>query len=245
VLVNLFTIENLLALLALTSLEIVLGIDNIVFLSIVTGRLKSEQQPLARRIGLLAAMIMRILLLVVLFWLVGGAAAGVTEAANGHGDPEVGGWMRRIILFAGGVFLIGKATHEIHEHTEGDEHESRVKVPPTFLSVIIQIMLIDMVFSLDSVITAVGMANHLTVMIAAIVVAVFVMMLFAEPVSAFVSAHPTIRMLALSFLILIGVMLTAESMGLHIPKGYIYFAMAFSLGVEMLNMKAGHRRATA
>ncbi len=236
---HLLTAENLVALLTLTSLEVVLGIDNIVFLAILTGKLPEEQRGKARLIGLGLAMIMRILLLLAIKWVM-----GLTEPMFAVVSHAISG--RDLILLLGGLFLIAKATHEIHEKLEGPGHAPAAGGAAKFGSVIVQIVLIDMVFSLDSVITAVGMAAHVEIMIAAVVVAVIVMMLFAGGVSGFVEKHPTIKMLALAFLLLIGVMLVAEGFHKHIERGYIYFAMAFSLVVEMLNIRAGrHRHAPA
>jgi predicted tellurium resistance membrane protein TerC len=223
--------ESWIALLTLTVLEIVLGIDNIIFISILVGKLPKGQQPKARRLGLMLAMVMRILLLASLAWM-----ARLTSPLFpflGHG---VSG--RDLILLIGGLFLLTKATREIHEKLEGEEGEASRKVAASFTAVLIQILLLDVVFSLDSVITAVGMANHLTVMIAAVVIAVGVMMFAAGPIGEFVGRHPTVKMLALAFLILIGMSLVAEGLGQHIPKGYIYFAMAFSVFVEALNLRA-------
>ncbi|HEY9505964.1 MAG TPA: TerC family protein [Gemmatimonadales bacterium] len=218
----------------LTVLEIVLGIDNIIFISILASKLPREQQAKARLIGLGLAMLMRIALLFSLSWVIG-LTAPLFEVLG----EEISG--RDLVLLLGGLFLIAKAVHEIHERLEGDEGERSAKVGPSLRSVLIQIMLLDIVFSLDSVITAVGMVDQLGVMVAAVVVAVAFMMVFARPVSEFVERHPTVKMLALSFLILIGVSLVAESFDEHIPKGYIYFAMAFSVMVEFLNLKARKR----
>jgi predicted tellurium resistance membrane protein TerC len=215
----------------LTVLEIVLGIDNIVFISILAGKLPREQQAKARFIGLGLAMVMRILLLFSLSWIIR-LTAPLFEVLG----QEISG--RDLVLLLGGLFLIGKATHEIHERLEGEEGTESAKVAPSLRSVLIQIMLLDIVFSLDSVITAVGMVDEIGVMVSAVVVAVAFMMVFAGPVSGFVERHPTVKMLALSFLILIGVSLVAESFDQHIPKGYIYFAMAFSVMVEVLNLKS-------
>ncbi|CAN5734405.1 TerC family protein [soil metagenome] len=214
----------------LTALEIVLGIDNIVFISILAGKLPEEQQPRARFIGLALAMVTRILLLLVLAWIIRLTAPLFTVLAQ-----EISG--RDLILIAGGLFLVAKSTYEIHDKLEGEDGAKSKKVPPTFGMVIIQILLLDVVFSLDSVITAVGMVDQVGVMIAAVVVAVIFMMIFAGPISRFVEKHPTVKMLALSFLLLIGVTLIAEGFEQHISKGYIYFAMAFSVLVEMLNLK--------
>jgi predicted tellurium resistance membrane protein TerC len=227
---EILTADNLVALLTLTLLEIVLGIDNIVFISILTGKLPKEQQPRAWRLGLFLAMFMRIGLLLSLSWVMGLTAT--LFAPFGH---EISG--RDLILLLGGTFLVGKATWEIHDKLEGGGEHGPGRTATSFASVLIQIMLLDLVFSLDSVITAVGMASHVYVMIAAVVVSIAVMLLFAQKIGAFVERHPTIKMLALSFLILIGVLLVADGFGQHIRKGYVYFAMAFSLGVEMLNLR--------
>jgi predicted tellurium resistance membrane protein TerC len=218
------------ALLTLTLLEIVLGIDNVIFISILAGKLPREQQKKARNIGLAAAMIMRILLLLSLAWIIKLTAPLFTVFG-----VEISG--RDLILLAGGLFLMAKATHEIHDKLEGPEGEQVVKGAPSLSSVIVQIMLLDIVFSLDSVITAVGMAQHLAVMITAVVISVGIMLFSAGSISAFVDRHPTVKMLALSFLVLIGMALVAEGLEFHIPKGYIYFAMGFSVFVEMLNIR--------
>jgi predicted tellurium resistance membrane protein TerC len=219
-----------LAFLTLTVLEIVLGIDNVIFIAILAGKLPHEQQQRARVIGLGLAMLMRIALLFALTWIIRLTAPLFTVLGE-----EISG--RDLILLVGGLFLLGKSTYEIHEKLEGEEGHASASVKPSFTSVIIQILLLDIVFSLDSVITAVGMADRIGVMIAAVVVAVAFMMVFAGPISRFVERHPTVKMLALSFLLLIGVTLVAEGLDRHIPKGYIYFAMAFSVGVEMLNLR--------
>ena len=218
-------------LLTLTVLEIVLGIDNIIFISILSGKLPAAQQARARQIGLGLAMLMRILLLLSLSWIIGLTKPFFTLAGFG-----VTG--RALILLVGGLFLIAKSTHEIHNKLEGehDEH-GNARTNPSLRSVLAQITLLDIVFSLDSVITAVGMVDQIAVMIVAVVVAVAVMMLFAGSISEFVERHPTIKMLALSFLLLIGVNLIGEGLGFHIPKGYTYFAMGFAVFVEMLNIK--------
>jgi predicted tellurium resistance membrane protein TerC len=226
--------ENWLALLTLTVLEIVLGIDNVIFIAILVGKLPADRQPKARRLGLFLAMFIRIGLLATLAWMVKLTATLFTVLGQ-----DLSG--RDLILLAGGLFLIFKATREIHERLEGEEGEASARAAASFAAVIVQILLLDIIFSLDSVITAVGMANHLGVMIAAVVIAVGVMMFAATPISGFVSRHPTIKMLALSFLLLIGFSLIAEAFDRHIPKGYIYFAMAFSVFVEMLNLRA-HRK---
>ncbi len=214
----------------LTALELVLGIDNIIFISILVDKLPLNKREIARRIGLFMAMFMRIGLLLVLSWIVGLVEPLLTLL--GH---EVSG--RDAILLLGGLFLIWKSTTEIHQALEGSENEHSKNAKSNLLSVILQIMVIDMVFSLDSIITAVGMVNQVEIMIAAVVSSVGLMMLFARGIGEFVSNHPTIKMLALSFLVVVGFVLIAEGFEHHIPKGYIYFAMAFSLGVEMLNIR--------
>jgi predicted tellurium resistance membrane protein TerC len=220
-----------LAFATLTALEIVLGIDNIIFISILAGRLPKHQQARGRTIGLGLAMLTRILLLLSITWVMGLQADLIRIS-------EVGVSGRDLILIGGGLFLLAKSTHEIHSKLEGDEEGGAVKkVAPSFASVITQIMLLDIIFSLDSVITAVGMSNRLWVMITAVVIAVAVMMAAAASISQFVHRHPTIKMLALSFLLLIGFTLIGEGFGLHIPKGYVYFAIAFSVFVEFLNLK--------
>lgn len=236
---HLLSIENLVALLTLTAMEIVLGIDNIVFLAILTGRLPAALRRRARMIGLSLALILRVILLFTIKWIMG-LTAPLFEVFS----HAVTG--RDLILLAGGLFLVAKATHEIHERVEGDGMHAPAegKTGASFAAVIVQIALIDLVFSLDSVITAVGMAKEIAVMIAAVLIAVMVMMAFAGTVSDFVERHPTIKMLALSFLLLIGVMLVADGAGRHIEKGYVYFAMAFSLGVEVLNIRASRKSAT-
>jgi predicted tellurium resistance membrane protein TerC len=218
------------ALATLTALEIVLGIDNVVFISILAGRLPLEDQARARRIGLALAMIMRILLLLSLAFIVRLTAPIFTVVGN-----EISG--RDLVLLAGGLFLIAKSTHEIHLRLEGTEGGASARVRASFKGVIIQILLLDIVFSLDSVITADGMVDEIPIMVTAVILAVGVMLLFAGPVSAFVERHPTVKILALSFLMLIGVALIADGLDLHIPKGYIYFAMAFSLAVELVNLR--------
>ncbi len=225
-----FTSDNLIALLTLTALEVVLGVDNVIFISILAGKLPPGDQARARRVGLMAAMIMRILLLFSLAWIV-----RLTEPLFHVVGRAISG--RDLILLGGGLFLIGKATVEIHEKLEGVEGERSARVAPSFGAVIAQIMVLDIVFSLDSVITAVGMAESIAVMVVAVVLAVAIMMVSAGSVSAFVQRHPTVKVLALSFLILIGVSLVGEGLGHHIPKGYIYFAMAFSVFVEMINLR--------
>ena len=235
----LLTTENLIALLTLTSLEIVLGIDNIVFLAILTGKLPQHQRAYARRLGLGLAMIMRVLLLLGIKWIM--QLTTPLFSVLGH---AING--RDLILLLGGLFLIGKATHEIHVKMEGHSDEKiTAGKAAAFGAIVAQIVVIDLVFSLDSVITAVGMAQHIEIMIAAVVVAILIMMWFAEGVSNFVERHPTIKMLALSFLLLIGVMLVAEGSGKHIERGYVYFAMGFSLFVEMLNIKTTRKHQQA
>jgi len=214
----------------LTALEIVLGVDNVVFISILAGKLPVEQREKARRLGLGLAMFVRILLLLSIAWVV-----KLTSPLFSVSSQEFSG--RDIILLLGGLFLLAKSTHEMHGQLEGEEGHSSGRVAASFTSVIIQILLLDIIFSLDSVITAVGMADDVGVMIAAVVVAVLFMLVFSGALSRFVDKHPTIKMLALSFLLLIGVSLVAEGFEFHIPKGYIYFAMAFSLFVEVLNIK--------
>ena len=241
------------ALLALTLMEIVLGIDNIIFITILTDRLPEEQQATARRLGLLLAMGSRIALLFAIKWVLGLtdtlfslSSLGISQAWIEQVNPEH--WeqifhvsWRDMILVGGGLFLIGKSVLEIHERFEGEEDEHTIRKTPGFSGVLIQIAILDVIFSLDSVITAVGMADELYIMIAAVVIAVVVMMLFAERVSRFVKQHPTLNVLALSFLILIGVMLVAEAVGTEVNKGYIYFAMSFSLVVEMINIQLRRR----
>ena len=217
------------ALLTLTVLEVVLGIDNVIFISILAGKLPQEQQKKARTIGLAMAMIMRVLLLLSLAWIVKLTAPLFTLLGQ-----EISG--RDLILLVGGLFLLAKATHEIHDKLEGEEGDVVKRIAPSLVSVIVQISLLDIVFSLDSVITAVGMAKDLGVMITAVIVAVLIMLVSAGSISAFVNRHPTVKMLALSFLLLIGMSLIAEGLDFHIPKGYVYFAMAFSVFVEVLNI---------
>jgi predicted tellurium resistance membrane protein TerC len=218
------------ALLTLTALELVLGIDNVIFISILAGKLPPTQQGRARTIGLALAMLMRIALLFSLSWII-----RLTAPLFAVFGEEISG--RDLILLTGGLFLLAKSTYEIHERLEGEEGTSASSRKSSFASVIVQILLLDIVFSLDSVITAVGMTDQFGVMVAAVVVAVLCMMVFAAPIADFVERHPTVKMLALSFLLLIGVTLVAEGLDRHIPKGYIYFAMAFSVLVEMLNLR--------
>jgi predicted tellurium resistance membrane protein TerC len=218
----------------LTALELVLGIDNIIFISILVDKLPKHQRERARQIGLFMAMFMRIGLLMVLAWIVGLVAPLFSIFSH-----EVSG--RDLILILGGLFLIWKSTAEIHQSLEGEEEHAVNVVRATFAAVIMQIMIVDLVFSLDSIITAVGMVDDLPVMVAAVVVSVVLMMLFAGAIGRFVSDHPTIKMLALAFLVVVGVVLVAEGFGHHVPKGYVYFGMAFSLGVEMLNIRMRKR----
>jgi predicted tellurium resistance membrane protein TerC len=241
--------EAWVSLLTLTVLEIVLGIDNIVFISIISGKLPAHQQKRARRIGLSLAMITRVLLLLSISWVMTltsplfsmGEWFGVTEGALFE-KLKISG--RDIILIVGGLFLIYKSTVEIHEKVEGHDDEAAKRTPKiiSFGRVITEIILLDVVFSLDSVITAVGMADHIEIMIAAVVIAVLIMLVSAEKISGFVNDHPTVKMLALSFLLLIGISLIAEGLDQHIPKGYIYFAMAFSVFVEALNLRAAKKK---
>jgi len=231
----LLSADALIALVTLTVLEVVLGVDNVIFISILAGKLPADQQDRARRVGLLAAMVMRILLLFSLAWIVRLTAPLFTVL-----DEEISG--RDLILLGGGLFLLFKATHEIHEKLEGEEGQLSARVAPSFAAVVGQIMLLDIVFSLDSVITAVGMADELLVMVLAVVLAVGIMLLSAASISRFVNRHPTVKVLALSFLLLIGVSLVAEGLDQHIPKGYIYFAMAFSVFVEMINLRVSAKK---
>ena len=232
--------QTWIALATLTALELVLGIDNIIFISILVDKLPKAQQETARRVGLFAAMFMRIGLLLVLAWIVGMVEPLFTLPVL---DKGISG--RDLILISGGLFLIWKSTGEIHGSLEGEEEGlGGGKAKAAFSAVILQIMVIDLVFSLDSIITAVGMVDDVRIMIAAVVCSVGLMMLFAGPIGRFVSEHPTIKMLALSFLVVVGVVLVAEGFGHHVPKGYIYFAMAFSLGVEMMNIKMRKKSAT-
>ncbi len=229
--------EAWMAFLTLTALELVLGIDNIVFISILVDKLPAEQRGLARRLGLFMAMFMRVGLLFLLSWII-----GLTAPLFSVVGQEISG--RDLILVGGGLFLLWKSTMEIHQLLEGEEGGTSARVHATFSAVILQIMVVDMVFSLDSIITAVGMVDELAVMVAAVVASVALMMLFAGPIGEFVSAHPTVKMLALSFLVVIGVVLIADGFEHHVPKGYVYFAMAFSVGVEALNLRMRRRRAS-
>ena len=222
--------EGWIALITLTVLEIVLGVDNIIFISILSGKLPPSQQDKARRIGLMLAMLMRIALLFSIAWV-----TRLTEplfSVFGHG---VSG--RDLVLILGGLFLLAKSTHEIHENLEGEGAHGEAKAVASFAGVLVQIMLLDIVFSLDSVITAIGMADQLSIMIIAVMVAVGVMMVAAGSISRFVERHPTVKMLALSFLLLIGTSLILDGVGQHVPKGYVYFAMGFSVFVEMINLR--------
>ncbi len=219
----------------LTALEIVLGIDNIIFISIMAGRLPKEQQDRARKIGLALALITRLMLLASIAWI-----TQLTNPLFTVGGMDIS--PRDLILLLGGLFLIYKGTNEVHHTMEGEEEEGTSRGVATFGSVVAQIMVLDIVFSLDSVITAVGMSNHLPVMMLAVIIAVAVMLFASGPTSRFVQTHPTVKMLALSFLILVGVALVADGLHFHIPKGYLYFAIAFSVGVEALNLMAAKRR---
>ncbi|MCB0309613.1 MAG: TerC family protein [Bdellovibrionales bacterium] len=235
--VDLLTIDNMTALLALTGLEIVLGIDNIVFLAILVDKLEESQRKSARLIGLGLAMIARILLLLGISWIMLLTTPLFTVFDNQFSGKD-------LILLFGGLFLLWKATHEIHHDLEAaDEPNIPVKARAGFFSVILQIVLVDIVFSLDSVITAVGMAEELSIMIIAIILAIIVMLAFAKHISDFIAAHPSLKMLALSFLLLVGVMLVADGFGKHLNRNYLYFAMGFSLFVEVLNLRSRARRA--
>lgn len=229
--------ETYISLLTLTSLEIVLGIDNIIFISILTGALPQSEQARGRRIGLIGALVSRLLLLAAMSWL-----AGLTTPLFSLFGTDFSG--KSIILLIGGLFLIYKSTHEIHGKIEGSEESvaNSTRVKKTFAAVIAQIMIIDVVFSIDSVITAVGMSQNLSIMVAANVIALIVMLAAAGSISRFVDAHPSLKMLALSFLMMIGLVLVADGCGFHIPKGYVYFSMAFSVLVEFLNIKTGSRK---
>ena len=227
---DIFTYSGLVALITLTFLEIVLGVDNVIFISILSSKLSESRQAQARRMGLFAAMGMRIVLLLSVVWIV-----RLTAPLFYVFEHPVSG--RDLILIGGGLFLLAKATIEIHQSLEGEEGHRSVRVRPSFAAVITQIVLLDIVFSLDSVITAVGMADEITIMVTAVILAVGVMMFSARPISSFVNRHPTLKVLALSFLLLIGVSLVGDGLGMHIPKGYIYFAMCFSVFVEMINLR--------
>lgn len=227
--------EAWIALATLTALEIVLGIDNIIFISILVARLPEKQRNLARRLGLGLAMLTRLGLLFSLVWVM-----GLTEAWFTVFGVEISG--RDVILIGGGLFLLAKATHEIHNSLEGDEGSAQAAAASGLLMVLVQIAILDIVFSLDSVITAVGLADQISIMAIAIIIAVLVMLFAAKSIGEFVDSHPSIKILALSFLLLVGVTLFVEGFDVHVPKGYIYFAMAFSLGVETLNIKMRKRR---
>ena len=228
------TPESWIALLTLTALEIVLGIDNIIFISILAGKLPEKQQNLGRQVGLVMAMVTRILLLFSLAWLTRLTAPLFTVF-----QYEISG--RGLILISGGLFLLGKSTFEIHERLEGEEGHASQKIAPSLAGVIVQIMLLDIVFSLDSVITAIGMVNEIAIMVTAVVIAVAIMLFASGPISSFVNDRPTLKILALSFLLLIGFSLVADGLGFHIPKGYIYFAMGFSVFVEIINLQVRAR----
>lgn len=227
--------ELIIALLTLTVLEIVLGVDNVIFISILSGKLPKADQKRARRVGLMAAMLMRIALLLSVSWMANLKEPLFTILAQTFSG-------RDLILVGGGLFLLAKATYEIHDKLEGEEGQGAGRAAASFASVITQVMLLDIVFSLDSVITAIGMSDHLGVMVTAVVLAVLVMLMAAESISAFVEAHPTVKILALSFLLLIGLSLVADGFGQHISKGYIYFAMGFSVFVEAINIRIRARR---
>jgi predicted tellurium resistance membrane protein TerC len=214
----------------LVALELVLGVDNVIFISILSGKLPREQQPKARTLGIALAVITRILLLFSLSWIIGLTSPLFTVLTH-----EISG--RDLILLLGGLFLLGKSTHEIHDKLEGAEGHASARVSPSFAGVLVQILLLDVVFSLDSVITAVGMVDRIEIMVAAVIIAAVVMIVSAGPIATFVESHPTVKILALSFLLLIGFTLIAEGLDQHIPKGYVYFAMAFSVLVELLNMR--------
>ena len=233
---ELLTWENLAALVTLTAIEIALGIDNIVFLSIVTGRLPVEQRPLAQRLGLIGALVMRLLLLFSITWIMQLKKPFVHFGDHGFSGKDA-------ILLVGGLFLIWKGTKEIHHKLEDSHADGGSRAPTTFASAVAMIALVDLVFSLDSVITAVGMAQSLVVMVVAVILSIGVMLRFAGPISRMIERHPTLKVLALSFVILIGVFLVAEGMGQHIEKGYIYFAMAFSLVVEIVNLRVATKQA--
>jgi len=227
---SLLSTDALIALVTLTFLEIVLGVDNVIFISILSGKLPAAEQTKARRVGLLAAMAMRIVLLLSIVWI-----ARLTTPLVTVVDRPISG--RDLILIGGGLFLLGKSTIEIHDRLEGEDGGKSGRAAPSLTAVIAQIMLLDLIFSLDSVITAVGMAEDVRVMLAAVILAVAVMMFAAERISEFVNRHPTVKVLALAFLLLIGISLVGDGLGMHIPKGYVYFAMGFSVFVEMINLR--------
>ncbi len=227
---SLFSVSAIIPFLTLCALELILGVDNVIFISILSSKLPKHEQDKARNTGLALAVITRILLLLSLSWVI-----KLTDPLFTVMSEEISG--RDLILLLGGLFLIAKSTHEIHQKLEADEHEANTKTPSKFISVITQILILDVVFSLDSVITAVGMVDSTAIMIAAVITSTLLMIFIAAPISKFVDQHPTVKILALSFLLLIGVMLVAEGFNQHISKGYIYFAMGFSLFVEFLNIK--------
>jgi predicted tellurium resistance membrane protein TerC len=252
---GLFTVENMIALVTLTALEVVLGIDNVVFIAILCGKLPEHQREKARRVGLSLALVTRILFLSVIAWIIGLAKTTlftlhwftetVVDAEGRNQTVPLGISGRDLILIIGGAFLIAKATMEIHHKLEDkDEKATQVK-HAAFWPIIGQVLVIDIVFSLDSVITAVGMAQSIWVMITAVVISVVIMLVFAGKIARFIDRHPTMKMLALAFLLMIGIVLVADGLGQHISKGYVYFAMAFSLGVEMLNLMARRKRTDA
>ena len=252
-LIPLLTMDALIALVSLTALEIVLGIDNVIFIAILADKLPEHQRRKARTIGLLLAMVQRIVFLLLIGWIIAldttaiidwGSITGLVEP-----DPEHPGAgklsVKELILLVGGVFLIAKSVREIHEKLEGDpEGQQRAKKANTFGAVLLQIILLDAVFSIDSVLTAVGLTKHIPIMVVAVVVSVMIMIAFAGPIANYVSKHPTIKMLALAILLMIGVLLMAEGMEFHFPRGYVYFGMAFALGVELLNIYAGKAKKT-
>lgn len=240
----LLTIEGWVSLLTLTALEIVLGVDNVIFISILAGKMPTpEQQHKARQLGLAMALVTRIALLMSIAWLAGLTADLFEIPAVLNMKEPIGISGRDLILLVGGLFLLAKSTMEIHHKLEGEEGSVSAKTGPSLASVVVQIMLLDIVFSLDSVITAVGMVKEVSIMVAAVVVAMGFMLAFAGRLSRFIDAHPSLKILALSFLLLIGCLLVAESLDAHIPKGYVYFAMAFSVGVEILNIRQRNKQA--
>ncbi len=232
------TTDNLISLLTLTLLEIVLGIDNIVFISILAGRLPADQQDKARKLGLTLALVMRILLLMLISWI----AKLTTDLFVIFGNGISG---RDLILLAGGLFLLAKSTIELHNKLEGDDEDAHENAAKSFTSVIIQIILLDLVFSLDSVITAVGLVDHLWIMITAVIISIGIMLIFAKSIGDFIEVHPTVKVLALSFLLMVGLVLFAEGLHFHVPKRYVYTAMAFSMLVEFLNIKLRKRKKDA
>lgn len=226
--------DALISLFTLTLMEVVLGIDNVIFISIVTGRLPKTQQPKARRIGLMLALGIRVVLLLAISWIIGLVEPVITLPLPMEGNDL--SW-RDIILLAGGLFLLGKSTMEINAKLEGDHHHEENTAKASFTSIVLQVVVLDIVFSFDSIITAVGLAQHVEIMIAAVIISMIIMLAAAPGISAFIEKHPSIKILALSFLLMIGMLLVAEAFDIHVPKGYAYFAMAFSLLVEMLNIK--------